>query len=128
MANIIQLHKPKSTVTAFLTAWQNEDWSTMLDICTISWRALQESPEVAMQKLQDSFQYYELESFSIGEEPLEDLSECAYKLSLETTIKPVGIAVERPEPNQCMVICEKGQRQPSLDGTWGVNPVSVWKR
>jgi len=54
---------------------------------------------------------------------IEEISEVTRDITVEIYYKDIN--VRRRMRRKVRLICELGRMQPSVDGTWGVNPVSM---
>lgn len=111
---------PEWTLAKFLELWQERNWDRMLNYCQISWVKFHKEPKkkiVALfrQKLIDA---------KILE--VEKVSEVTRDISIEIRIKDINVF--RKIKRKARVICEKGYMKPSVDGTWGVNPLSLMRK
>ena len=109
----------------FLTAWQAVDWDAMLSCCTKTWAAKGDRAD-RIEALQNLFGGYILKHAEVKQEPKEAPSIVAFKLRLFTQIRCRPRVTKRAAPTECMAIRESAPYEPSDEGDWGINPVSVW--
>jgi len=110
---------PENAVSLFFKGWKEKDWKLMADNCQLSWAATQENPELSLKGLcQVKIISYEiLEVIPVG--PVSAKVETNLVISIARGIRK-EITVEP------MVICEAAPLVPSLEGCWGLNPVSFF--
>lgn len=113
------------TLTAFLTAWQLQDWSAMAALTQITWRSKQSDPAAWLRQL---YELKRLESFEIL--PYKPISAAASRIPVVVKYrvaggKGFGKPPLRTVQLKAMVICESAPYQPTPNATWGVNPIST---
>lgn len=107
----------------------------MLSLCQPTWKAELEHPE---DKLKEVLGPFPLKSFTVGATQKVNIAGLQKKdIAPEGSIVDVEVELVRQGPRSLVhqsvlirVICEKGPYEPDLDGTWGVNPISIrtrWK-
>lgn len=103
----------------FLSAWQKKDWRLMLDNCQLTWVS---NKTDAVDALESMFGFKELQEFTIDQSScvtpnvVEDISATIkYPMFSEMCVKKI----------KARVICEISPYNPSSQGQWGVNPISV---
>ena len=122
-------------LATFLEEYKKQDWKAMLSLCQPTWKAELEEPE---DKLKQILGPFPLVSFKIGAILAVNLIGLQKKdVAPEGSIVDVEVDLVREGPRSELrqavlirVICEKEAYEPSLDGTWSVNPVSIrtrWK-
>lgn len=108
----------------------------MLLLCQATWKAELEHPE---DKLKEVLGPFPLVSFEIGAtEKVSLVGLQKMNVAPEGSIVDVEAELVRQGSRSTLhqsvlirVVCEKKEYEPSLDGTWGVNPASIrtrWKR
>jgi hypothetical protein len=115
-----------SALVDFLEAFHKGDYETALQHTQISWRShpSQKNPKAALErtlqaivpagwKITNTFVFQG--GAALGEH-MVDISYRIDSASNDSTLRTEGVA---------RVICESGYMKPDVDGTWGVNPVSM---
>ena len=117
MSNAVS-NTPESAVAAFMQAWQAQDWDKMIEACQLTWRA---SPAGNTETLRLRFGSM-----------VPPASTKIIKINpVGTAVTDVYVAFDHALPlpgaitMRLRTVCETGPYQPSIDGTWGVNPVSA---
>jgi hypothetical protein len=107
---------------SFLEAWKNEDWNGMWKNSQKTWRCREGNNA---ERLFDLFGHKKLESYEII--GLDEVSDCC--VDIEVSIKyfieartKIQVATIRPR-----LLNEIKEYTPSIDGEWGVNPISMLK-
>ena len=106
----------------FMEAWKNEDWNGMWKNSQKTWRSKEENNA---ERLFDLFGHKKLESYEI--KGMNEVSDCcvdievSIKYSVEEGTK-TQIATIRPR-----LLNEIKEYTPSVDGEYGVNPISMLK-
>lgn len=99
-------------------------WSSMADLCQISW--FKDYRDTAAIFIKNQYDFFAISSYKIIDENKN--AQCLHKYTVEIDTqlgKRIMIA---------NVICEIAPFKPSLDGKWGVNPISAilknpgWKK
>lgn len=108
----------KKTVSDFLEAWKEKRWSLAAELMQKTWLAGESDPE---KRLETWFGNRELLGAKISS--INPISEAAVRVIVRVTYK-FGNQTEK-KYIVFMVVCEKEARQPSPEGTWGINPISA---
>lgn len=108
------------TLTKFLNAWKDSNWSEMFENAQITWRSRGRNKSIDL--LKGWFYLKDLTTFKILK--TEKISDTCVDITLKisclyyvSNLKEVKI--------KARVICETGPYKPSKDGIWGVNPVGI---
>jgi len=109
----------KKTLEAFLEAWLAKDYEAMTKRCNITWVIDGWSFfATATDFIKASFMHLELKEYKIGH--IERIGEAMMAYPVEVRINT------RKATFKANVLCEIAPYSPDvLNGTWGVNPVSV---
>jgi len=108
---------PEWTLRRFFEAWKKRDWKEMLNYCQITWRNM---PQNTKKRLFTQFRHKFISARVLK---IEEISEVTRDITVEIYYKDIN--VRRRMRRKVRLICELGRMQPSVDGTWGVNPVSM---
>ncbi len=107
------------TLTKFMNAWKDSNWSEMLENAQKTWRSKENNNS---ELLKSWFYLKDLTTFKILK--TEKISDTCVDVTLRisylfyiSNLKEIKI--------KARVICETEPYKPSKDGTWGVNPVSI---
>jgi len=103
--------KVKIKVEQFLRAWKDNDYTKMYALTQITWSAKHSKKE--LKRLLPN----RIKSFKI--ENIKEFSECIYDVDI--TLKIGG----KQKKISARLLCELEPYKPSLDGKFGVNPVSL---
>ncbi len=118
-----QRKEAKKTVERFFTAWRYCDWAEMERLSQWAWRFANATESLEM--IYDLFSFMVLRRFKIissevkGEAMIDVIAMVEYQYEDSDEIRKRTIAAR--------VICEAAPYKPSLDGVWGVNPISVMR-
>lgn len=108
-----------ATLTKFMKAWKDSNWSEMLKYTQKTWRSKENNNS---EMLKDWFYLKDLLTFKILK--INQISESCMDVLL--SIRYVFGDSELKETKiRARVICETEPYKPSKDGTWGVNPVGI---
>lgn len=101
----------RETLNAFLDAWKKMDWKKAVEYTQITWRnscdRLEQDPIQVLGNMLESL-YLPSSDFTLVE-----VCGCATKFRY------------KEEDHPCIVVCETDPYTPSLEGKWGVNPLSL---
>jgi len=108
---------PEWVLTKFFEAWEKRNWKAMLKHCQISWRTLLSDAEKTL--------YFQFRNKLLSAKILktEKVSDVTRDISVEIYYKDINI--KRRIRRKARLICETTPMQPSVDGTYGVNPTSM---
>ncbi|MBS4000791.1 MAG: hypothetical protein KGZ71_09955 [Desulfobulbaceae bacterium] len=113
------INTPERTAFDFLSAWRRKDYETMLKLCQITWV---QTTDNAQQWLIDAFSQMDLKQLQIRS------SRSAVNL-VYVHIK-VKFIIEGKTINSefsIVTIRESAPYTPDVNGTWGVNPISIYR-
>jgi len=108
---------PEWTMAKFLEAWEKRNWKMMARYCQISWSAMYPDME---KKLFNQFRHKFISAKILK---IEKISDVTSDISVEIYYKDINI--RRRIRRKVRLIRELGPMQPSVDGTYGVNPTSM---
>lgn len=111
------IKSPEWTLAKFFEAWEKRTWKEMLKYCQITWRA---TPQDMRKRLFTQFRHKFISAKILKTEKISDVTR---DISVEIYYKDINIS--RRVRRKVRLICELGHMQPSVDGSWGVNPVSM---
>lgn len=129
---------PKWVLTRFLEYWAKKDFKEMLKYCQVTW-VKKSKAKNAEKALKGLFGKSELVGYEItGQKKIPEglinlLAKHGFKkniikstfLDIETIVHVKEyIPKTRTKTIRFRLVCEKGISQPSLNGKWGVNPLS----
>ena len=107
-------------VDNFFKAWRDKDWTKMLSVCQKSW-AVRNSEAV----LKGWFETRPIESFKIlgfeGFRPV--MGDVVVVLDGKTSVR--ARVIKEKAPTRRFIVFGDMQNNPSEQGEWGVNPISV---
>jgi len=104
--------KSLTKINSFLKSVKNKNLSQVYKHCQITWKS--NNSKKILQSLVDM----ELVNYDVL--LYEKVTDVAIKFIVSLEFRQAGKFVAYP-----MVICEKSPYEPSLKGTWGVNPISI---
>ena len=110
-------NSPVWTLAKFLEAWKRRTWKKMLKYCQITWCTI---PGDRRKRLSTQFRHKFISAKILKTEKISDVTR---DISVEIYYKDINI--RRRMIRKVRLICELGRMQPSVDGTWGVNPTSM---
>ena len=110
----------KMCANAFFDAWKAKDWAGMLDHSQITWREETENPALW---LHSNFGHLDLRCYTILD--ARATGDCSVDVIASMKAYTAHGSLRLRGDARARVICEIGARDPSPDGTWGVNPISV---
>ena len=103
----------RDVLTAFMQAWQNQDYEQMFEFSQTRWKAGKNPGHI-----EALFSTVKLKAFTVFSDTY--VSTCAHKYNIDLHLE---------SGNRLMsvvnVICEDFDGKPVSYGTWGVNPHSV---
>ena len=107
--------------TQFMDAWKRKNWRKLLKYCQVTWV---EEGHPNLTPLKWVISWYGSRVVPISYEVID------YELKDDTTIDAVINVTFKTGIKQikARIICEKGAYEPSIDGTWGVNPISCLRK
>lgn len=108
----------------FLEAWKNEDWHGMWKSSQKTWRCREGNNA---ERLFDLFGHKKLESYEII--GLNEVSDCCVdvEVRIEYSIEPHNPFTVYEYTIRPRLLNETKEYTPSVDGEWGVNPISILK-
>jgi hypothetical protein len=109
----------RKTVELYFAAWMNHDWTDILGQTQITWRATRK-PEYVTQYFRDYCEPHDIARFCLGASRVVE----NYMIDVEV-IATMGDGTTRRF--YARVICEEAPYAPNENGTWGVNPASVFR-
>ena len=110
-------NSPEWTLAKFLEAWKRRTWKKMLKYCQITWCTI---PGDRREKLFAQFRHKFISAKILKTEKISDVTR---DISVEINYKDINI--RRKMRRKVRLICELGRMRPSVDGSWGVNPISM---
>jgi hypothetical protein len=110
----------EAVLARFIAAWRNLDWDGMAAECQVSWVDHNDDPVGTLKGL---FQFKPKEIEVLEVEEYDGIVYVA-RLRIRAAIAR-GVVQERKV--EARLICEEGPLHPSKDGTWGVNPLSLYR-
>lgn len=102
----------ENTLIKFCQAWTKQDFDTMYIFCTKTWKGNHSRSELKKLIIGG------IKEFKIG---AINAIACVCDIKLSVTHK------NKIRSLDVRLIKEKGIRKPSVDGEWGVNPISLIK-
>lgn len=115
---------PKEVLTRFLTGWQQKNYAAMAEYSQITWKNTVKNVETILKIWHQDL---DLISFEFDENSIFYPSgKCMCKIPL--TIR--YFFVDAMYTGKCIatLVQEQSSYTPSLNGSWGVNPISLLKR
>lgn len=105
----------KKVLIRFLKYWKKGNYSKMYELCQKTWKR-----NHTQGQLKAMFSGKNLESFDVigVGNPKEALNSLLCDVVIDGASKAIS-------PN---LICETAPYKPSVNGVWGVNPISVFKK
>lgn len=110
---------PIDTLTKFMNAWKDSNWSEMLKNAQKTWRIKENNNSELLKNwfyLKDLLTFKVLKIEAISNSCVDVLLSISYVFS-DSDLKEVKI--------RARVICETEPYKPSKDGEWGVNPIGM---
>ena len=104
----------KQAAQYFLEAWKGRRWGQMLTFCQYTWRE-----SYGRQRLKEMFKPLQLDEYEVNSNLIK--GDCMVEVYCWYVING------QPKRGKMRVICETAPYAPSLEGEWGVNPISVLK-
>jgi len=108
------------TLTKFMNAWKDSNWSEMFENSQITWRS--RGRNKGIDRLKGWFYLKDLTTFKILK--TEKISDTCVDVTLRISYL-FYISNLKETKIRARVICETEPYHPSKDGEWGVNPVSI---
>lgn len=105
----------KERTEEFLKAWKNRKWKKLMSMLQITWNKTHSRKE--RKKIRSLFQEYGISEYTILSD--KKIGPCMYDVQ-SRIVRKSGIRQEIT----IRLVCEIEPYKPSLDGTWGVNPIS----
>ena len=109
------------TIHEFMDAWKNEDWAVMLVNSQRTWRSKEGNNA---ERIFNFFGHKKLLEFKII--GMNEVSNCCTDVVIR-----IKYYINPGKTQQCEVearlLNELKEYHPSVDGSWGVNPISVLK-
>ncbi len=102
------------TLTAFLEAWQDKNYTKMFEYCQLTWKS--NHKEGGIKWLKNYYDHKKLTTWRMIKEE---------KADFVVDFKVAIIYDHKSKIVKTRLICEKAPYKPHSDGTWGVNPISV---
>jgi len=109
---------PEQALLRFLYSWYREDWSAAVLYTQKTWRAGESKPAKVLKWQLKDLKLKDLESISKSE-----ISPVVVDMRVVVLVETLGSL--RKMKIVVRVIKEKGPYLPSLDGDWGINPLSI---
>lgn len=109
------MEKVKETIDNFMKAWKEQDRKAMHSLCTKTYKV--GNTEFQLKGLLP----HQIASYKVGK--IEKSTEVVYDATVSVKLK--GSA--KPREIKVRSVCEIAPWKPSLDGDWGVNPISALK-
>jgi len=111
--------KARQTLESFLKAWQNKDHALMGQFLQLTWKA--ENGGKWPLFASSWFLVNNMKKWRISEP--KRIGQANYEFPLIISFSRGG----RPQKRRisARIICENGPYEPGLDGSWGINPVSM---
>lgn len=106
--------KAKTVLEKYLKAWMQKDYLKMYKHCQITWQG-----DHSQKNLEKLYKDINLSEYSIME--MVEQGTAALRVGVLATINGEKCTFD------AMVICEVGAYAPSVNGVWGVNPISTLK-
>lgn len=125
------MNTPSKAVEKFLQAWKDHRWNDMAEVCQLSWKAERKNPVDVLKVL---YEFVTLHEFSVGGSRVVGMDDdVAPKVMADvSTYLRVTFAYDKEKEHLPTIgyftirtVCETAPYQPSVSGTWGVNPSSV---
>jgi len=110
---------PEWVLAKFLDAWEKRNYKMMVRYCQLSWVRLNQHCDV--DKLLSAQFRHKLLSAKILK--TEKISDVTTDISVEIYYKDINI--KKRIRRKARLICEKAPMQPSPEGEWGINPISM---
>lgn len=117
-----QVDTPERALAEFLTAWEEKDWEEMANHTQLTWRARLDDPADVMRARSEFEELYGAEIMNITyvSDVTADVEFKIYFDFLFPTSKDI-----QTETHVARIIKEDAPYSPSIEGTWGVNPLSI---
>ena len=112
---------PEDVLSKFIDAWTRCDWEEMANNCQLSWVTAIDDPTEALRGL---FQYKPLK---IEVESVKEYDGLVYVARMKITAS-IARGVTQERVVEARLLCESAPLQPSRDGLWGVNPLSLYNK
>jgi len=116
------MRKVNEVAGNFLDCWQKQDWDKMKDWTQFSWVKICPSPVVKLQKI---FEHLKLKSYEVKKE--KQISETCCDIVTKVSCRTLRRHFVT-ETVILRVVCEAGYMKPDINGTWGVNPHSLFRK
>jgi len=110
----------------FMKAWKNKNWKKILKYCQITWVKDGHPNQSAVDWLKHSLSHIAPLEWSLKERNVVGEATVDITLTVSMMVDMGGYKTKQKvtKTRTARVICELDSYQPSIDGTWGVNPVS----
>jgi len=115
------MEKVKEIVERFLDCWQKQGWHKMMDCTQLTWKELQKTPA---ERLKVMFGLMKLKSYEIGK--AKQVTDVCWDVKAKVRYRTIRRRYVSSDI-VLRVICEKGYMKPDVEGTWGVNPLSLFR-
>ena len=112
---------PEDVLSKFIDAWTRCDWDEMATWCQLSWVTAIDDPTEALKGL---FQYKPLE---IEVERVDEYDGLVYVARMKIKAS-IARGVTQDRVVEARLLCESAPLQPSREGLWGVNPLSLYNK
>jgi len=106
----------------FLEAWKNEDWYGMWKSTQKTWRSKEGNNA---ERLYNFFGHKELESYEI--KGMNEVSNCCVDIEVSISYFVAAEMKTQIATITPRLLNEIKEYTPSVDGEWGVNPISMLK-
>ena len=110
------------TLENFMEAWKNNDWNWMWKSSQKTWRSKEENNA---ERLYDFFGHKALLEYEIM--GMNEVSECCTDVSVEIKYLIGQQPTIQTGLIEARLLKEVKEYHPSIDGEWGVNPISMLK-
>lgn len=121
------------TMGMFCSAWRDKNWIKMAELSQLTWRRGRNKKDLAAA-IHQRYAHRNLVEFVLLGEQLVISSVVPERTVVDLNVllkyvsyDPLTKALERTFQDRYIftVSCERSEYEPSIDGTWGVNPISM---
>lgn len=115
---------PEWTLAKFFEAWEKRDYKAMVRHCQLTWQVKHKLPIPDDREKILIFQFNQklLNAKTLKTEKISDVTR---DISVEIHYKDINI--KKRIRRKVRLICELAPMKPSIEGTWGVNPLSMMR-
>jgi len=118
-ADIIEVVK---VANKFMKALIALNFEALLELTTVTWR--EKYKEKAVEQLKATLSAYNqpgaIDSYEIDADKIEIIGLCM----IDVPVKTVTYGSDIATLHKLRLVCEKAAYEPSINGTWGANPIS----